>query len=85
MKETQEAAQYRRGYPMKQCGVCRMFKMPRDHSGNGTCTKIRGTVNTFGLCDNWYTLNNPWGNKLDGQSRAVMEQIYDQARGGPGQ
>jgi len=88
-KQTQEEAQYTRGYPMRMCGTCTMFGGMKRGTGNGNCSLVMSSpsmpINTYGICNNWDPLENPWGNKLDGQSRHAMEQFYNDVRGGPGQ
>jgi len=83
-KASQMQADYRRGYPMEQCGVCQMYA--NDGAGrNGTCTAVQGEISPYGLCKYYKMLPSSFGHKLTGQHRRIMRQVYDHARGGPRQ
>jgi len=81
MKSTQDAANYGRGYPLRQCGVCYHYKHTPDRELSGRCSKVAGKISPYGLCDWFMQMQNPWGNRMPAQARAQMEQFYDAARG----
>ena len=78
---SQQAANYRRGYPLRACGTCIMYWHRNTGKQFGGCTKVAGNISPYGLCDFFAQLNNPWGNLMPAQARAQMEQFYDASRG----
>src|SRR5215471_7854317 len=80
-KHTQGQVNYRRGYPLRQCGVCVMYWHRHTHQMYGGCTAVEGNITPYGLCDLFYQLRNPFGHKMHRDHRAEMEKYYDRCRG----
>ena len=79
---TPAQANYRRGYPLRQCGVCVNYWHRDTGKLFGGCTKVTGkNISPYGICDLFSQLNNPWGNKMPAPARQQMEQFYDASRG----
>jgi hypothetical protein len=79
-RHTQRDVNYRRGYPMRQCGVCDMFR--KTGSGQyGSCTAVTGQITPYGLCNLWDKMTNPYGHRMTPRHRAAIEDIYDHAHG----
>jgi len=78
--QTQREVDYRRGYPMRQCGVCSMYR--KNGGGNfGRCSAVTGAITPYGLCDLWAKMSNPYGHRMTPHHRAVIEDVYDHAHG----
>ena len=77
---SQQQVRYRRGYPMRQCGTCSMYRKGSATSF-GRCTAVSGQITPYGLCDIFDQLNNPYGNRLTSAHRHAMNEIYDHAHG----
>jgi hypothetical protein len=80
-KHTQAQVDYRRGYPMRQCGVCSMYTHGGGGGQYGGCTAVTGQITTYGVCDLFYRLNNPFGHKLTTPHWRAIKQVYDHAHG----
>jgi hypothetical protein len=80
-KADQQTAHYRRGMPVKSCGVCMMFTKEGD-GNDGGCTKVDGTISPYGLCDYYAEAANPFGPTLGPQERAVVDEM---SQSGPDQ
>ena len=76
----QRQVRYRRGYPLRQCGVCSMYRKGGG-TGFGRCTNVTGQITPYGLCDIFDRLNNPYGNRMTGRHERAMADIYDHAPG----
>ena len=77
---SQAQVRYRRGYPLRQCGVCSMYRKGGS-SNMGRCTAVTGQITAYGLCDIFDQLRNPYGHRASKQHRKAMEDIYDHAHG----
>ena len=77
---TQAQVRYRRGYPIRQCGVCSMYRKG-GATGFGRCTAVTGQITPYGLCDIFDQLTNPYGHRATKAHRQAMEDIYDHAHG----
>ena len=77
---TQAQVRYRRGYPIRQCGVCAMYRKGGT-TQFGRCTAVTGQITPYGLCDIFDRLNNPYGNRMTGRHERAMHDIYDHAHG----
>jgi len=79
-KFSQAQVRYRRGYPLRQCGVCPMY---RKAGGSifGSCTDVSGNITAYGLCDIFAQLRNPYGHLATKEHRRAIEDIYDHAHG----
>ena len=79
-KLSQQQVNYRRGYPLRQCGLCSMFR--KNGAGDwGTCTDVAGRITPYGLCRIFKQLDNPYGNKMHRDHRREMEKYYCESRG----
>jgi len=79
-KYTQQQVDYRRGYPLRQCSVCDMYR--KTGSGHfGTCTDVAGGISPYGVCRLFARLDNPYGNRLTGDHERAIGKIYDHAHG----
>jgi len=79
----QQEAGYRIGSPMWQCGVCQMYRTRNDTGGKtpfGCCTLVTGQITAYGVCNHFSSLNNPFGNKIDDNTRAALADVYNMAR-----
>jgi hypothetical protein len=83
-QRSQASVHYRRGYPLRQCGLCVMYWHRDTHKAFGGCTAVTGNITPYGLCDLFYQLRNPYGSKMPGECRRNMEKYYDECRGGQG-
>ena len=80
MLYNQAQVRYRRGYPLRACAVCTMYRK----GGGGTlgrCTAVTGQITPYGLCDIFDQLRNPYGHRVTREHRRAMENIYDHAHG----
>ena len=83
-KRSQKAVNYRLGDPMRQCSCCQMYRKTQQDQF-GTCTEVTGKITAYGVCNRFSALNNPWGNRLTNQTRAMLARCYAYARHvGPG-
>jgi len=80
MKKSQREVNYRRGYPMRNCANCTMYRKDKE-SNFGSCTAVSGKITPYGLCDLNQRIRNPWGNKMDRQQEIAINGIYDRAHG----
>jgi hypothetical protein len=55
-KQSQAAVHYRKGSPVKACGLCTMF----EGAAHGTCTDVDGQITPFGVCDIFKIKREPW-------------------------
>jgi hypothetical protein len=81
MKQSQRQVDYRRGYPMRQCGVCTMYTHAADGGQYGGCTAVTGNITPYGLCNLWDKMTNPYGHRMTAAHRAHIENVYDHAHG----
>ena len=61
MKKTFAQVNYRRGRGRTQCGKCAMYVKHSAKAEFGTCTAVQGKISTYGVCDIWARLANPFG------------------------
>jgi len=80
-KQTQAQVDYRRGYPLRQCGVCTMYTHGGGGGQFGGCTAVTGQITPYGYCDLFRQLRNPYGHRATRQHRKAIEDIYDHAHG----
>ena len=77
---SQAQVRYRRGYPLRQCGVCSMYRKGSG-SGFGRCTTVTGQITPYGLCDLLDRLANPYGNRMTGAHERAIADLYNHAHG----
>jgi hypothetical protein len=79
-KHTQQAVDYRRGYPLRQCSVCDMYR--KSGGGHfGTCTNVAGGITPYGVCNIFARLDNPYGNRITHHHERIIGAVYDHAHG----
>ena len=81
MKLPQQHVDYRRGYPLRQCGVCAMYTHGNAGGQFGGCTAVTGQITPYGYCDLFTQLRNPYGHRASPAHRRAIENIYDHAHG----
>jgi hypothetical protein len=80
-KISQQQANYRRGFPMHQCGTCVMYTHGAKGLRFGGCTKVSGQITTYGQCDLYAELGNPFGSVLgpyNGPVRQMLNEWFQQ-------
>jgi len=82
-KYTQEQVDYRRGYPLRQCSVCDMYRK-LDAGNFGDCTDVQGDITPYGVCQLFARLDNPYGNRMTAEHERQIGQVYDHAHGNRG-
>ena len=80
MPYSQAQVRYRRGYPLRQCAVCTMYRKGGS-AAFGRRTDVTGQITPYGLCDIFARLTNPYGHKLTDAHWRALENIYDHAHG----
>src|SRR6266478_5018372 len=65
-KVSQEQARYRKGSPVRCCGLCVHF----EGAANGTCEVVDGEIVPYGVSDSFQIAKNPWGPMIGPQERA---------------
>ncbi len=58
-KSTKAEANYRPGTPMKNCGICTMFR-------GTSCTAVEGDISPYATCDYYKVRKNPFKNRKGG-------------------
>ena len=79
-QHSQASVRYRRGYPLRACGVCTMYRKGGSATF-GHCTDVSGMITPYGLCDIFSQLSNPYGHRASKEHRRAIEDIYDHAHG----
>jgi len=79
-KYTQAQVHYRRGYPLRGCAYCSMFRRA-DAGQYGRCSAVTGQITPYGYCDIFDRVRNPFGHKMTRAHRDAMDDIYDHAHG----
>ena len=79
-KRGQAEVNYRRGYPLRQCGVCVMYWHRHTHQMWGGCTQVHGNITPYGLCDLYRELRNPFGPVLSTSERKDIENHFEYHR-----
>ena len=55
---TQREANYRKGSPVGNCGICAFYQ------GHHHCSKVMGTISPYGISDVFRSEPNPFGKTL---------------------
>jgi len=80
-QQTQQAVNYRRGYPLQCCGDCTMYGKPLDPNKMfGACSAVTGQITAYGVCDLFYRLRNPFGFFLPWQYVNEINRLYNEGR-----
>jgi len=59
-KISQEEANYRRGTPLKHCGVCLYY----EGEDTKSCSRVDGPISGFGISDVFAIQKNPFGSMI---------------------
>lgn len=70
-KQSQEEAEYRKGSPVKCCGLCVNF----EGAANGTCRVVAGSISPYGVSSSFKIAQNPFGSVLGPRERAAVEEM----------
>jgi len=73
---TQAAAHYRMGTPVTKCGNCLHYNIGLGSFVFGRCTKVTGQITTFGLCDMYERIRNPFPIALTHEEMEELENWY---------
>jgi len=68
-KATQSEANYRRGTPLKHCGVCTYYL------GGENCSEVEGPISGFGFSDVFQMQKNPFGSTLGPREGAMIDSM----------
>jgi hypothetical protein len=55
---TQAEANYRKGSPVENCGICAYYQ------GHHRCSQVMGNISPYGLSDEYRAERNPFGKTL---------------------
>jgi hypothetical protein len=81
-KVTKDECHYRRGSPIKNCGLCGHYfgnTGPQEH----TCEVVEGNeISQFGYCDYYVREENPFGQQLGPREVGIVD---DMMQSGPDQ
>jgi hypothetical protein len=69
-KVSQEECNYRRGTPMKHCGVCVYY----EGDASKSCSRVEGPISGFGISDIFEMQKNPFGSRIGPQEAALIDQ-----------
>ncbi len=73
-KLSQQAANYRRGTPVKQCAVCVYFSKASGDA-NGICSKVAGKISPYGVSDSFYNARNDFGPRLGPAEVGAIDEM----------
>ncbi len=73
-KLSQQAANYRRGTPVKQCAVCVYFSKASGDA-NGCCSKVAGKISPYGVSDSFYNARNDFGPRLGPAEVGAIDEM----------
>ena len=68
-KVSQEEANYRRGTPLKHCGVCLYY----EGEDTKSCSRVDGPISGFGISDVFAMQSNPFGSTIGPKEGAMIE------------
>lgn len=72
-KLSQADANYRRGSPMKHCGVCVYYEGDETQS----CSRVDGPISGFGISDVFTMQKNPFGSRIGPQEAAMINNMMN--------
>ena len=67
-KLSQEDAHYRRGTPLKHCGVCMYY----EGEDTKSCSRVDGPISGFGISDVFAMQKNPFGSVIGPQEAKMI-------------
>ena len=70
-KLTQEECNYRRGTPMKHCGVCVYY----EGEDTKSCSRVEGPISGFGMSDVFEMQKNPFGSTIGPREGAMIDSM----------
>ena len=70
-KLTQKECNYRRGSPMKHCGVCVYY----EGDATKSCSKVAGPISGFGMSDVFEMQSNPFGSRIGPQEANMIDRM----------
>lgn len=70
-KLSQADANYRRGEPMKHCGVCIYY----EGEDTKSCSRVDGEISGFGISDVFTMQKNPFGSRIGPQEAAMIDSM----------
>jgi hypothetical protein len=73
---SQQQARYRMGSPVRKCGNCLNYNIGTPGFQFGRCSKVQGSISTYGLCDVYAKIKSPWPPALNVDEMAQLEQWY---------
>jgi hypothetical protein len=57
---TQQQVNYRPGNPNRHCGLCTWYYIGPEKQRFGRCTKVKGRITPYGICEVYRWLLNPF-------------------------
>jgi len=73
---SQAEANYHMGSPTTKCGNCIYYNIGTNTFQFGRCTKVQGNISTYGVCDIYRRIANPFPPALTPQEMQQLEQWY---------
>jgi len=68
-KQTQAEANYGKGSPVENCGICVFYQ------GQHRCSQVMGNISPYGLSDLYKAERNPFGRTLTTAELAAIRQM----------
>ena len=72
-KISQQQAHYRRGSPMKHCGVCEYY----DGNDTQSCTRVDGSISGYGFSDVFKMQKNPFGSMIGPKEATMIDSMME--------
>jgi hypothetical protein len=66
---TQQQANYRKGDPISNCGICQFYRGP------GKCSQVAGDISPFGISDVFKVADNPFGSTLSANEKLAIKAM----------
>jgi hypothetical protein len=64
------------GSPVSKCGNCVYYNIGNRTFQFGRCTKVAGSISTYGMCDLYERIRNPFPPALNPQEFQQLEDWY---------
>jgi hypothetical protein len=68
-RQTQVEANYRKGDPVSNCGICSYYQ------GHHRCSQVMGDISPYGISDLYRAQFNPFGKSLTAADVAQIKQM----------